>query len=91
MAGKKGKGDAKGQSRRASGPAQSSSVDELTRRLAQNELSIQEVLAHLCASPTVLDPIIYSFDSYLYIYISCQELAVLHAMYTPALCFLAFY
>ena len=53
MAGKKGKGDARAQSKRANGPGPASSVDDLARRLAQNELSIQEVLAHLCASQRI--------------------------------------
>ena len=63
MAGKKGKGDAKAQSRRASGPGPGNTVDDLARRLAQNELSIQEVLAHLCASSALLCPCVIAYIS----------------------------
>ena len=57
MAGYKGKGDARAQSKRANGPGPISSMDDLARRLGvrpQNDLSIQEVLAQLCASPALM-------------------------------------
>ena len=47
MAGKKNKGEAKGQSRRGAGALQSSSVDDSSRRLTgtqvQDELTLQQV------------------------------------------------
>lgn len=47
MAGKKNKGEAKGQSKRGAGALQSSSVDEMSRRLTgtqlQDEMALQQV------------------------------------------------
>ena len=66
MAGKKSKGEAKGQSKRGAGPVQKSSVDDITRRLtgmqAQDELTLQQVQCqqHVAIISPFLDPCIHA-------------------------------